>query len=112
MPIFKHTTKQYHPIKDCAELAMTLNSLVIKSSDTLNLTMVCPVSAAQAALRASKSNLRLRERLIQDIKAELHATNTEFKQLSTQPSVIIGLVMAAVMARYAQHFATKTEASE
>ena len=71
------------PWNDYAELAMNLNSSVIMPSGTPNLTVVRPDNAAQAALRAL--NLpRLRERLIQDIKAakaKLRAADAEFKVL-------------------------------
>ena len=69
--------------KDCAELAMNLNSSVIMPSGTPNLTVVRSDNAVQGALRAL--NLpRLRERLNQEIlatKAKLRAADAELRVL-------------------------------
>ncbi|TGE14754.1 phosphoribosylaminoimidazolesuccinocarboxamide synthase [Hymenobacter elongatus] len=71
------------PWKDYAELAMNLNSSVIMSSGTPNLTVVRPDNAAQAAVRAL--NLpRLREQLSKEIlvtKAKLRAADAELRVL-------------------------------
>ena len=71
------------PVISCPPQATNSDSLIIKPSDTPNLTVARPDSAAQAALRALNTS-RLRERLRQDIavtKAKQKAADAERKTL-------------------------------